>query len=171
MLYYKPYYKKIIMEVSLLSKKGVIAKIESICNPLAEGLGYELVDVEFIKEDSAHFLRIYLDKPGGINLDDCQKMSEVLSEKLDEEDPITMPYYLEVSSPGLDRPLKTDKDLKRNIGKALEIKLYKNLEGKKTIEGDLEDYNDMEIIIRTEANKIISIPREIVSIIKLAIKF
>ena len=98
-------------------------------------------------------------------------MSEVLSEKLDEEDPITIPYYLEVSSPGLDRPLKTDKDLKRNIGKALEIKLYKNLEGKKAIEGDLEDYNDMEIIIRTEANKIISIPREIVSIIKLAVKF
>lgn len=154
-----------------MSKKGAIATIESICNPLAEGLGYELVDVEFIKEDSAHFLRIYLDKPGGINLDDCQKMSELLSENLDEEDPITIPYYLEVSSPGLDRPLKTDKDLKRNIGKELEIKLYKSLEGKKTIEGDLEDYNDIEIIIRTEANKIISVPREIVSIIKLAVKF
>lgn len=159
------------MEVSLLSKKGIITIIEGICEPLAEELGYDLVDVEFIKEDSAHFLRIYLDKPEGINLDDCQKMSELLSEKMDEKDPITVPYYLEVSSPGLDRPLKTNKDLKRSIGKELEIKLYKPLEGKKTIEGDLEDYNDKELIIKIESNEIISVPRELVSLIKLAVKF
>lgn len=154
-----------------MNKKGVIEIVKRICNPLAEELGYELVDVEFLKESSSYFLRVYLDKPGGINLDDCQKVSQLLSEKLDEKDPISVAYYLEVSSPGLDRPLKNDKDLKRNLGKEVDIKLYEALESKKTIEGYLENYDDKEIIIKTELGKLINIPREIIALIKLAVKF
>lgn len=154
-----------------MNKKGVIEIVKRICNSLADELGYELVDVEFLKESSSYFLRVYLDKPGGINLDDCQKISQLLSEKLDERDPISVAYYLEVSSPGLDRPLKNDKDLKRNLGKEVDIKLYEALESKKTIEGYLENYNDKEITIITATEKFINIPREKIALIKLAVKF
>jgi len=154
-----------------MNKKEIIEIVKNICNSLAEELGYELVDAEFLKEGSSHFLRVYLDKPGGINLDDCQKMSQLLSEKLDEKDPISIPYYLEVSSPGLDRPLKNDKDLKRNLGKEVDIKLYESLDSKKIIEGYLENYDDKEIIIKTETGKIINISRQGIALIKLAVKF
>jgi ribosome maturation factor RimP len=154
-----------------LNRKGIISIVKEICEQLADELGYELVDVEFLKEGSNYFLRVYLDKPGGINLDDCQKVSQLLSDKLDEKDPITTPYYLEVSSPGLDRPLKNDKDLKRNLGKEIEIKLYEPLKGKKIIEGILEDYEEKTIVIRTEINEIVTIPKEGIALIKLAVKF
>lgn len=154
-----------------MNKKGVTGIVRKISESLAVEMGYELVDVEFIKEGSSHFLRVYLDKPGGINLDDCQKMSQLLSDKLDEEDPISIPYYLEVSSPGLDRPLKTDNDLKRNLGKEIEIKLYEALGDRKIIEGVLEDYKDEEIIIKTETGKNMNIPREMIALIKLVVKF
>ncbi len=154
-----------------MNRKGIESIVKDIGEQLAEELGYELVDVEFIKEGSNYFLRVYLDKFGGINLDDCQKMSQLLSEKLDEKDPISTPYYLEVSSPGLDRPLKTDKDLKRNLGREIEIKLYEPLDGKKIIEGILEDYEEKSIVIKTEINEIIKIPKEIIALIKLAVKF
>lgn len=154
-----------------MNRKGIIETVIRICEPLAEELEYELVDVEFIKESSNYFLRVYLDKQGGINLDDCQKMSQLLSDKLDEKDPISVPYYLEVSSPGLDRPLKTDKDLKRNLGKEIEIKLYEPLNGKKIIEGTLEMYEEKTVVLRAENNEVINIPREAIALIKLAVKF
>lgn len=154
-----------------MNRKGIIESVKKICNPLAEELGYELVDVEFLKEGSSYFLKVYLDKPGGINLDDCQKLSHLLSEELDKNDPISVAYYLEVSSPGLDRPLKNDKDLKRNLEKEVDIKLYEALDGKKTIEGYLKSYDNNEIIIKTEVGNLISIPREIIALIKLAVKF
>ncbi len=96
-----------------------------------EDLGYDLVDIEFVRENAEQFLRFYIGKREGVSIDDCQKVSEAVGNKLDEIDPIEGSYYLEVSSPGLDRPLKTDKDLKRNIGKEIEISLYKNIDGKK----------------------------------------
>lgn len=154
-----------------MNRKSIVEIIRQIGEQLAQELEYELVDVEFLKEGSSHFLRVYLDKPGGINLDDCQRMSQLLSDKLDEKDPINVPYYLEVSSPGLDRPLKTDKDLKRNLGKEIEIKLYEPMNGKKIIEGILESYNEKEIVIKTEINEIVEIPKEAVALIKLAVKF
>ncbi len=154
-----------------MNKKNVLKSVTNICESLAADLNYELVDVEYIKESGSYFLRIYVDKPGGINLDDCQTMSMAVSEKLDENDPFKEAYYLEVSSPGLDRPLKTDKDLKRNLGKDIEIKLYKTLNDRKSYEGKLENYNNSEIIILDEMNNKIEIPKELISIIKLAIKF
>lgn len=154
-----------------MSKQGTIIRLKSISESVAEELDYELVDVEFVKENSDYFLRIYIYKEGGVTLDDCQKMSELLSDRLDEEDPIDKAYYLEVSSPGLDRPLKTDKDLKRNLGKELDIRLYVALDGRKNIEGILESYDVEELIVRTESGVILNIPRETVSLIKLAVKF
>lgn len=154
-----------------MSKKDVLKSVRNICESIATDLNYELVDLEYIKESGSYYLRIYVDKPGGITLDDCQTMSMAVSEKLDENDPFKEAYYLEVSSPGLDRPLKTDKDLKRNLGKDIEIKLYKTFNDRKNYEGKLEDFNNSEIIILDEMNNNIKIPKEIVSIIKLSIKF
>ena len=154
-----------------MSKKGNLEKIKRISESIAETLNYELVDVEFLKENSDYYLRIYIHKENGVNLDDCQKMSELLSERLDIEDPIDVSYYLEVSSPGLDRPLKTDRDFERNLGKDIDISLYKAVNGMKKIEGVLESYNNNELIVRTESSETINIPREAVSLVKLAVKF
>ncbi len=139
-------------------------------NNLAEEFGYELVDIEYIKEMGSYFLRIYIDKPGGVTLDDCQKFSREISKSLDEKDPIKEEYYLEVSSPGLDRPLKTDKDLKRNLGKDIEINLYRPFESKKSYLGQLVNYSKEAITIEENENSV-EIPREYISLIKLSIKF
>ena len=110
------------------------------------------------------------DKPGGVTSDDCE--DEVrLSPILDEKDPIKEPYYLEVSSPGLDRPLKTDKDLKRNLNKEVEIKLYKALNKVKNYQGRLVEFNDDTIIIEDGSGEVISLPRDLISLVRLVIKF
>ena len=128
------------------------------------------MDIEYVKDLGSYFLKVYIDKESGITLDDCQKMSEKLSEKLDEKDPIPGEYYLEVSSPGLDRPLKTDKDLKRSLGKDVELNLYKSFENKKNYEGELKSYSKDEITLKQNDN-LVNIPREYISIIKLSVKF
>lgn len=138
---------------------------------MIEDLGYELVDIEYVKENNDRFLRFYIWKAEGITIDDCQRVSEVIGEKLDELDPIKESYYLEVSSPGLDRPLKTDKDLKRNLGKDIEVSLYKNLDGKKKYYGQLVDFTEDYIKIKTENLEEKIIERDIVSNIKLWLKF
>lgn len=154
-----------------MSTKNILNKIRELCEPIIERLGYELVDLEFVKEKDGRFLRFYIWKPEGITIDDCQNVSEVIGEKLDEIDIIQDSYYLEVSSPGLDRPLKTDKDLKRNLGKDIEVSLYKGLDGKKKIIGELVDFNDDKIIVKDEDSKMIDIDRKIISKIRLAVKF
>ncbi len=137
------------MEVIVVKKKSIELELEKIAGPIAESLEYDLVDIEFIKESGQYYLRVYIDKDGGVGLDDCQAMSQLLSDKLDEVDPISVSYYLEVSSPGLDRPLKNDKDLKRNINKEIEIKLYEAIDGKKILEGILKDYDHEYIYLKT----------------------
>lgn len=154
-----------------MSKKEIINEVSAICDSIANSLNYELVDVEYIKELGSYYLRVYIDKPGGITLDDCQSMSESISDKLDEKDPITSAYFLEVSSPGLDRPLKTDKDFNRNIGKDIDLNLYSAFNNKKKYEGRLKEYNQEFITINDEDDKEIKIPREAVSVVKLALKF
>lgn len=154
-----------------MNKKEIINKIITICDSIAESLNYELVDVEYLKEYGSYYLRVYIDKPGGINLDDCQNMSEQLSESLDENDPIRTAYFLEVSSPGLDRPLKTDKDLKRNLGKDIELSLHTAFNDKKYYNGVLKDYNEEFINIEDDNDNVVDIPREMVSVVKLTLKF
>jgi ribosome maturation factor RimP len=163
--------KSIYLEVINLNKKSVIGDIIITIESIMEDLEYELVDVELKKEGSNNFLRIFLDKPGGITLDDCQSMSKAISEELDKTDPIKDPYYLEVSSPGLDRPLKNDKDLKRNINKEVEVKLYQPLDGKKLLQGNLVGFDEKILKIQYEDGAMIEILREKVALIRLAIKF
>jgi ribosome maturation factor RimP len=154
----------------IVNKKELMKKLVKMCDESARSLDYELVDVEYVKESGSYYLRVYIDKKAGITLDDCQSMSELLGEKLDKEDPIENAYYLEVSSPGLDRPLKNDRDLKRNLGKDIEISLYKPLENKKKFEGNLKFFTEDKIVIKINDDEM-EIPRDAISVIKLALKF
>lgn len=131
---------------------------------------YELVDVEYVKEGSLKFLRIYIDKGGEMSLDDCQKLSRLISEKLDEVDPIEENYMLEISSPGLDRQLKKDRDFEREKGKEVELKLFKAKDGIKDFEGillGLNENNEIEIQIN---ENVINFPRKEVAVVRLAVK-
>ncbi|MTI48034.1 MAG: ribosome maturation factor RimP [Firmicutes bacterium] len=153
-------------------KRKEIEKItEDITTPILDDFNFELVDVEFVKEGPHRYLRLYIDKPGGINIDDCQRVSEKVSEKLDEIDPIEENFFLEVSSPGIDRPLKSKEDLDNAIDEEVEVNLYKALKGNKRIDGKLVSYDDEKFIIENIALGQVEIDREIVSKINLAVKF
>ena len=154
-----------------MNNKEIVKTVKKAVESNLEYKGFELVDVEFVKEGPNNFLRIYIDKPGGITIDDCQVVSEVINDKLDEIDPIEQSYFLEVSSPGLDRPLKTDKDLKRNLGKDIELKLYQSVEGKKKLLGELISFCEETIKILEDEIGEIDILRTNISKINLAIKF
>ncbi|HPP30828.1 MAG TPA: ribosome maturation factor RimP [Soehngenia sp.] len=153
-----------------LNRKEIVQSVKSLGEPLISNLGYEMVDVEFVKEQNEYYLKIFIDKSGGINLEDCQLVSEIIGEKLDELDIIDISYYLEVSSPGLDRPIKTDKDLKRNLEKEVEVNLYKSVNGEKHIEGILIDYDEKTVTIQVEEDKM-TIPRELISLMRQIIRF
>lgn len=153
-------------------KKNVLEDmVTKMVLPILDKYEFELVDLEYTKEGPHFYLKVFIDKPGGITIDDCQKVSEQLSELLDEKDPIDDNYFLEVSSPGLDRPLKKDKDLEKSIGKDIEISLYKQVDGKKKYIGRLTKFDEKSILISDEKENIIEIDREIISKINLAIKF
>lgn len=154
-----------------MSKKRTVEIVEELAIPIIEENKFELVDVEFVKEGPHWFLRLYIDKDGGIGLDDCQLVSEKISKKLDEVDPIEHNYYLEVSSPGIDRPLKKDKDFEKYKGEQIEVFLYAPLDGKKVLQGELLGLENNEITIKDENNNIIKIERNKVSKVKLAVIF
>lgn len=151
-----------------------MSKIEELTKnlviPAIEENNFELVDVEYKKEGNNWYLRVYIDKDGGITLDDCQIISEYLSEKLDEVDPIENSYILEVSSPGIDRPLKTKKDYDKFKGNLVEVSLYQSIDKKKKYEGELVGLIDSKVVISDKG-----IQREFdiknVSFVKPVIKF
>ena len=120
------------------------AKTEALLQPMVDERGFELVDVEYVKEGSNSYLRAFIDKPGGISIDDIEPISRELSEKLDQEDFISDAYILEVSSPGLGRPLKKDKDFVRSIGEEIEIHLYRAINKQKEFVGILKEFNKEE---------------------------
>lgn len=150
-------------------------KIETITEelviPILEKKEFELVDIEFKKEGPHRYLRVYIDKPEGITLDDCQKVSEQLSEELDKIDPIEENYFLEISSPGLDRPLKKISDFNKFKGENVEIRLYEPIDSKKILEGELIGFKNDIITIKTENMGLVDIPKEKAITTKLAIKF
>lgn len=154
-----------------MANRGIVSIARESGEKITEELGYDLVDVEYVKENDYFFLRIFIDKKGGINLDDCQIVTEKLSAVLDEEDPTNDAYFLEVSSPGLDRPLKTDRDYERNLGNEVELKLYKAFDSRKKLEGVLKSYNAENFEIELENEEVLNIPRDIVSLMRLVIKF
>ena len=152
-------------------KKNITTEIEELVLPITETNNLELVDVEYVKEGGEFFLRVYIDKEGGVSLNECELVTRALNPILDEKDPIKENYYLEVSSPGLDRPLKKDKDFVKYKGRNVEIKLYKPINGSKVHEGELigltEDKN-IKVIID---NKEIEFNKKDVALIRLAIEF
>lgn len=126
-------------------------KIQSLVEQKIQSIGYELYDVEYVKEGKNYFLRIYIDKEGGIDLNDCEKVNDAISDLLDEANYIKEQYFLEISSPGIERTLKNDKHLKQNIGSNIEIKLFKKDEnGKKEYIGILEEFDSNNITIKQE---------------------
>ncbi|EMS74104.1 ribosome maturation factor RimP [Ruminiclostridium cellobioparum] len=151
-------------------KRNVQQDIMELAAPVVEALNYELVDVEFIKEGANWYLRIYIDKPGGISIDDCQAVSEQMSEILDRKDPIEQSYYLEVSSPGLERPLKTERDFIKYKGELVEVKVFQPIDGKKLFEGELVGLIDNRIVISDNGNEM-HFEKDKVAIVKRAIKF
>ncbi len=147
---------------------------ETLAKPILDDLHLELVDVEFIKEGKNWFLRVYIDSDNGVDLDDCTAVSEKLSEALDEQDPIEQAYYLEVSSPGAERPLKKEQDLHRAIGKNVHVTTYAPIDGDKVFEGKLSDFDGhiltIDITIKTKT-KTVQIPFEKVAKARLAVIF
>lgn len=125
-------------------------ELRELLAPVIEELGYECVDVTFEKAGRDWILTAYVDQPGGISLDDCQKISEALSPVLDEKDPIEQSYFLEVSSPGIDRPLKKDKDYEKALNTKITISLYAKIDGKKEFTGTLKQADSKEVVLETE---------------------
>ena len=139
--------------------------------PIALEYKYEVVDVEYIKEGTTWYLRVYIDKPGGITVLDCEKVSKTLEVILDEKDPIKGAYILEVSSPGLDRPLKKEADFNRSIGKIIEIKLFQAVNNQKEYQGELQGFKDDVVTIVTEEDETMSFNLKGIAIARLAIIF
>lgn len=153
-----------------MKKTEIVANVERLVNPIIEENHFELVDVEYVKEGANWYLRVYADKEGGITIDDCVTISRALEAKLDEEDFIQDAYILEVSSPGLGRPLKKDKDFERNLGAAVEVKLYKEEDGQKEFEGILSEYSQESVTIDTEGTSR-TFRRKDIALIRQAVEF
>ncbi|MCD8155814.1 MAG: ribosome maturation factor RimP [Clostridiales bacterium] len=145
-------------------------RAEKLLSPIVEEQGFELVDVEYVKEAGNWYLRGYIDKPGGITVNDCEAVSRVFSDRLDEEDFIEDSYVMEISSPGLDRPLKKEKDFARSVGKAVEIRTYRPIEKQKEFCGVLTAYDSNSVTIETEGKEQIFEKKEI-ALIRLAVEF
>lgn len=147
------------------------SKVEVFLLPLMEEYHFELVDVEYVKEAGNWYLRAYIDKEGGIAVDDCEVVSRRLGEWLDEKDFIEESYILEVSSPGLGRPLKKDKDFARSIGQDVDIKLYKPMNKQKDYTGTLKAYDEDTVTITIEDGTEIVFNRPEIALIRLAFDF
>ncbi|WP_432400488.1 ribosome maturation factor RimP [Wukongibacter sp. M2B1] len=154
-----------------MKKKRVVDIVEEIVSPFLEEKKLELVEIEFVKEGQHRYLRVYLDRDDGLSLDDCKEVSEYLSERLDTLDPIKENYFLEVSSPGIERPLKKDSDFKKYSGRLVEARLFHPLNGEKIIKGSLVGLKDNMILIDREAKGTAEIARDKVALVKLLIDF
>jgi ribosome maturation factor RimP len=156
-----------------MSKK-VTEIVAELAQPIVDELNLELVDIEYVKEGKDWFLRVFIDSEDGIDIEDCGNVSEKLSEVLDEKDPIENLYFLDVSSPGAERPLKKDKDFQKAIGKQVAVKTYEPINGEKMFEGQLLNFDGAEITllqtIKTRKKEIV-IPYEKVASARLAVTF
>ena len=153
----------------------VTQEVEMLVAPILEEQDLELVDIEFVKEGRDWFLRVFIDTPGGgIDIEQCAAVSEQLSVRLDEADPIPQNYFLEVSSPGAERPLKKEQDMERAVGQYVHIRTYEPIDGRKEFEGYLLSYGDegaeIEMKVKTRKVKVL-IPKDKIAFARLAIDF
>lgn len=139
--------------------------------PIVAEQGFELVDVEYVKEAGTWYLRAYIDKPGGITVDDCETVSRGFSDILDEKDYIEEAYIFEVSSPGLGRPLKKEKDFERSLGKEVEVRTYRAIERQKEFTGTLKDYDKDTVTIEYEDETTHTFEKSEIALIRLALDF
>ena len=153
-----------------MNKKELRKEIYPLAEEVAEELGYEIVDIEFQNGSKHDLLSIFIYKKEGIDLDDCTEMSRSLEKKLDNLEALKNPYYLEISSPGLDRPLKTKDDYRRNVGNEVDVKLYAPIDGQKEFSFVLDKYDDENIYFMKD-EKELAIPIKSISSMKQTIKF
>ena len=159
-----------------MKKQEIIAHVEALLEPMAQEFGYEIVDVEYVKEGANWYLKVFADKEGGFSINDCVDLSRALDEQLEKTDPIDTPYILEVSSPGLDRPLKTEKDFVRGQGKLVEVKLYKAMEDRdfgKEFTALLRGFDPAakSVSLELEDGEMISLSQKEIAGIRLAVIF
>ena len=154
-----------------MSKKEMYeARTEELITPILDRRNFELVDVEYVKEAGTWYLRAYIDKEGGIAVDDCEVISRILSDWLDQTDFIEDSYIMEISSPGLDRPLKKEKDFARSIGKLVEIRTYRPIEKQKEFCGELTAYDNNSVTIDEEGTPR-TFDKKDIALVRLAIDF
>ena len=151
-------------------KQNVAYAVEQLAQPVIEAAGLELVDVEFVKEGGYWYLRIYIDKPGGVDLDDCQSVSRVIEQLLDETDPIQHAYSLEVSSPGLERPLRKAADYQRYEGRLATVTTYAPVGGRKKFTGHLKGLRDGKVVLAEEKQET-AIPLDQIATARLTVEF
>lgn len=157
-----------------MPKERVTDIVEKLALPILAEAALELVDVEYKKEGTNWFLRVFIDKPGGVDIDDCSRVSERLSDLLDEADPIPTAYFLEVSSPGAERPLKKPADYQNSIGQYVHVSLYEPISGLKTFEGMLTSFENDALFLeynRKGVRQTVQIPFAKVASARLAIEF
>lgn len=155
---------------------SVIETISEMVTPILDEKHFELVDIEFVKEGKSWYLRVFIDKEGGIDIEECAYVSELLSEKLDscDPDPIPQAYFLEVSSPGAERPLKKESDYERALGEFIHVSLYQAIDGEKQYEGFLETLTPETLTLKYRAKtrtKELTIERKNIAKARLAIQF
>lgn len=141
-----------------MKNDALVNEIYEMVKPIADELNYDIYHVEYVKENGELYLRIYIEKDGGITLSDCEALSRRVSDLMDEKDQIKDPYFLEVSSPGLNRTLFTEEHYKRFIGREVMVKFTKSVDGKKNIKGILKEVNEDSIVV--EADQLINIPKD-----------
>ena len=146
-------------------------RTEELIMPIIEQNQFELVDVEYVKEGGTWYLRAYIDKPGGITVDDCEVVSRALSDLLDKHDFIEDAYVLEVSSPGLGRPLKKEKDFARSIGEEVDVRTFRAISHQKEFTGILRDYDKEKIVLELEDQELLEIARADIALIRLSFDF
>ena len=139
--------------------------------PIIEQNQFELVDVEYVKEGGTWYLRAYIDRPGGLTVDDCEVVSRALSDLLDKHDFIEDAYVLEVSSPGLGRPLKKEKDFARSIGEEVDVRTFRAISHQKEFTGILRDYDKEKIVLEMEDQELLEIARADIALIRLSFDF
>ena len=155
-----------------MSKASVYeAKTESFIQPILDSMNFELVDVEYVKEGGVNYLRAYIDKEGGITVDDCEVVARQMNEILDREDYIPDSYTFEVSSPGLGRPRKKEKDYVRSMGKEVEVRLYKAIDRQKEFTGILSAYDDKTVTLSMEDGSTQTFEKAGIALIRLAFDF
>ena len=141
-----------------MKNDALVNEIYEMVKPIADELNYDIYHIEYVKENGEFYLRIYIEKDGGITLSDCEALSRRVSDLMDEKDPIKDPYFLEVSSPGLNRTLFTEEHYKRFIGREVMVRFTKSIDGKKNVKGILKEVNDDSIVV--EAENLMNIPKD-----------